>query len=236
MTRVIAVLPALDEADALPVALDGAPEWLEVVVVDNGSADATAAVAADLGARVVAEPRRGYGAAVQRGLAAADGADVIVILDADGTFAWPDLERLLAPLRDDRADVVFGRRAPHRREPGAMPWHVAVANAVLARVCGRIAGVPLHDIGPFKALRGDVVALIGARDQTYGWPLEFALSAARGGLRIREVDVAYRVRAGVSKVTGRPWPTVKTAGRMLWVLARHASAANRRSARTTTAR
>lgn len=224
MARVTAVMPALNEADALPVALDGAPDWLDVVVVDNGSTDATGAVAASLGVRVVHEPRRGYGAAVQRGLAAADGATYIVILDADGTFAWADLDRLLAPLRTGRADVVFGRRVPQRRQPGAMPWHVAAANAVLARVCGRIAGVRLHDIGPFKALRGDVVATIGARDQTYGWPLEFALSAARAGLRIHEVDVAYRVRAGVSKVTGRPWPTVKTAGRMLWVLARHAHA------------
>lgn len=236
MALVTAVMPALDEADALPVALDGAPDWLDIVVVDNGSTDATATVAADLGARVVSEPRRGYGAAVQRGLAAAARAELIVILDADGTFAWSDLDRLLAPLRAGHADVVFGRRIPRRREQGAMPWHVALANAVLAWVCGRLAGVPLHDIGPFKALRGDVVATIDARDQTYGWPLEFALSAARGGLRIREVDVAYRVRAGVSKVTGRPWPTAKTAGRMLWVLARHASAGTRRSAGTTSAR
>lgn len=222
MVRVAAVLPALNEADALPAALDGAPGWLDVVVVDNGSDDGTAAVGAALGARVVREPRRGYGAAVQRGLDAARGAAYIVILDADGTFAWQDLDRLLAPLRDGRADVVLGRRVPSRREPGAMPWHVAVANAVLARLVGLVAGVRLHDVGPFKAVRGDVVATIGARDETYGWPLEFALSAARSGLRIREVDVAYRVRAGVSKVTGRPWPTVKTAARMSWVLVRHA--------------
>jgi len=227
MSEVVAVLPALNEADALPEALAGAPAWLDVVVVDNASTDDTAAVAAALGARVVHEPFRGYGAAVQRGLAAADGATYIAILDADATFDWVDLDTMLAPLRAGRADVVFGRRVPGRREPGAMPWHVGVANAVLARVCGRIAGTDLHDIGPFKAVRGDVVAAIGACDRTYGWPLEFALRAAHAGLRLWEVDVAYRVRAGVSKVTGRPWPTVKTAAKMLWVLLRHAVALRR---------
>lgn len=228
MGEVVVVLPALNEADALPEALDGAPGWLDIVVVDNASTDDTAAVAAAVGARVAHEPFRGYGAAVQRGLAAADGATYIAILDADATFDWGDLDAMLAPLRAGRADVVFGRRVRERREPGAMPWHVGVANAVLARVCGRIAGADLHDIGPFKALRGDVVAAVGARDRTYGWPLEFALGAADAGLRLEEVEVAYRVRAGVSKVTGRTWPTVKTAVKMLWVLLRHAGALRRR--------
>lgn len=228
MVHVVAVLPALNEADALPVALAGVPAWLDVVVVDNASTDGTADVAEQLGARVVREPFRGYGAAVQRGLAAATDAELIVIIDADGTFDWADLEPLLAPLRQGRADVVFGRRVAQRRAPGAMPWHVAVANAVLARVCGQLAGTALHDIGPFKALRGDVVDTIDARDRTYGWPLEFALRAARAGLRLEEVDVAYRVRAGVSKVTGRPWPTVKTAAKMLWVLAVSSARSTRR--------
>lgn len=235
MSKVVAVLPALNEADALPEALAGAPAWLDVVVVDNASTDDTAAVAAALGARVVHEPFRGYGAAVQRGLAAADGAAYIAILDADATFDWVDLEALLAPLRAGRADVVFGRRVPARREPGAMPWHVSLANVVLARMCGRIAGTDLHDIGPFKALRGDVVAGLDACDRTYGWPLEFALRAAHAGLRLEEVDVAYRVRAGVSKVTGRPWPTVKTAAKMLSVLVRQATAIRHGTAASTAA-
>jgi glycosyltransferase involved in cell wall biosynthesis len=206
-----------------------------VVGVDNASTDGTADVAADLGARVVHEPFRGYGAAVQRGLRAAAGATYIAILDADATFDWDDLEALVAPLRAGTADVVFGRRVAARREAGAMPWHVAVANAVLARVCARAAGTTLHDIGPFKAFRGDVVAAVAARDRTYGWPLEFALRAAHAGLQVTEVDVAYRVRAGVSKVTGRPWPTAKTAAKMLWVLARHARRLRRGAAVATPA-
>lgn len=230
MTRVVAVLPALNEADALPVALDGAPGWLEIVVVDNRSTDGTAQVARDLGAQVVTEPFRGYGAAVQRGLAAAAGADIVMVLDADGTFDWDDIGPLLAPLRAGTADVVLGRRARRYRERGAMPWHVAVANAVLGRVCGLTAGVAMHDVAPFRAMRGDVVDVVGASDRTYGWPLEFVLRAGRAGLRIREVEVGYRVRAGVSKVTGRPWPTVKAGVRMLWVLARHVTDRPQRSA------
>lgn len=224
MTRVVAVLPALDEADALPVALDGAPAWLEIVVVDNDSRDGTAGIARQLGARVVHEPFRGYGAAVQRGLRAASGADIVVVLDADGTFQWDDLPALIQPLRAGTADVVLGRRVASRREPGAMLWHVAVANAVLGWMCGLIARVRVHDLAPFRAMRGDVVVTIGAVDRTYGWPLEFVLRAARAGLRIREVDVAYRVRAGVSKVTGRPGPTLEAAVRMLGVLWHHAGA------------
>lgn len=224
MTRVVAVLPALDEADALPAALDGAPVWLEIVVVDNDSRDGTAEVARRLGARVVHEPFRGYGAAVQRGLQAASGADIVVVLDADATFDWDDLPALLEPLHTGTADVVLGRRIARRREPGAMLWHVAVANAVLGWLCGLIARVRLHDLAPFRAIRGDVIATIGAVDRTYGWPLEFVLRAARADLRICEVDVAYRVRAGVSKVTGRPGPTLKAAVRMLGVLWRHMTA------------
>lgn len=221
MADLAVVMPALDEAAALPVALDGLPDAAVAIVVDNASTDDTASVAEALGAHVVVEPFRGYGAAVQRGLHAAAGTDLIVVIDADGTFDWRDLDRLLAPLRSGRADVVVGNRAARLRERGAMPWHVAIATTVLGWVCGVAVGVTLHDVAPFRAMRGDVVERVDARDRTYGWPLEFVLRAARAGLRIEEVDVAYRVRVGVSKVTGRPWPTVKTAAKMALVLARH---------------
>lgn len=219
--EVAVVLPALNEADALPLAVDGAPLDVDLIVVDNASTDDTAEVAAALGARVAHEPFRGYGAAVQRGLGAARAASYVVVVDADGTFDWADLDALLVPLRSGRADVVVGHRVPSRRSAGAMPWHVAVAARVLGWVCGVAAGVRLHDVAPFRALRTDVVPVIAATDRTYGWPLEFVLRSARAGLRIEEVAVAYRVRAGRSKVTGRPWPTVKTAAKMLWVLAGH---------------
>jgi hypothetical protein len=234
MGEVVAVLPALNEADALPEALAGAPAWLDVVVVDNASTDDTAAVAAALGARVVHEPFRGYGAAVQRGLAAADGAAYITILDADATFDWADLEALLAPLRVGGADVVFGRRVPARREPRAMPWQSA-SRTPCRRACA--AGSPAPTCTTSGPSRHCAVtwspASTPATARTAGPGVR--VRAAHACLRLEEVDVAYRVCAGVSKVSGRPWPTVKTAAKMLSVLVRQATAIRHGTAASTAA-
>lgn len=221
--RVCVVMPALNEADALPAALAGRPDDVRVVVVDNGSTDGTADVARRLGVEVVTEARRGFGAACRRGLDAAVGSDVVVFMDADASLDWRDLDSVAGPVLTGSADLVLGRRVAERREPGAMPWHVAAANVVLGRLCGLLAGVAVADIGPYRAVRRDALLALDVRDRTYGWPLEMVLRAGRAGLRVGEVAVAYRVRAGTSKVTGRPWPTAKAAARMAWVLLRCAA-------------
>lgn len=213
-------MPALDEADALPAALAGRPPGVRVVVVDNGSADATAAVASSLGVEVVSEPRRGFGAACRRGLDAAEGSEVVVYMDADATLSWDDLEAVAGPVVRGEADLVLGARVRARREPGAMAWHVAAANRLLGELCGLLAGVRLTDLAPYRAVRRDALLDLGLVDRTYGWPLEMVLRAGRAGLRVRQVPVAYRVRAGTSKVTGRPWPTAKAAARMAAVCVR----------------
>lgn len=218
LERLCAVLPALDEADALPSALVGRPEGLRVLVVDNGSTDATARVAASLGCEVVAEPSRGYGAACLRGVTAAAPAEVVVLLDADASLDWADLAAVAGPVLRGGADLVLGRRVPALREPGAMTWHVALANAVLGRLCGLLAGVRVHDVGPYRAARREALLGLGIADRTYGWPLEMVLRAGRDGWRVIEVPVRYRRRVGTSKVTGRAWPTVKAATRMARVL------------------
>jgi glycosyltransferase involved in cell wall biosynthesis len=224
VNRVCAILPALNEADALHEVLASRPSGLRVIVVDNGSTDATAEVARAGGAEVVTEPRRGFGAACWRGVQAAQGAEVVVFLDADGSLSWHDLDRVVGPVLDGRADLVLGDRARRRRTPGAMPWHAIVANRVLAALCGLLAGSRLHDLGPYRAIRRDVLLELGVRDRTYGWPLEMMLRAARSGLRIAEVPVAYGPRlGGRSKVSGRLWPTVRTGAKMAWVLVRHAA-------------
>lgn len=223
LARLCAVLPALDEADALPAALAGRPAGLRVLVVDNGSTDGTAEVAAALGAEVVREPVRGFGSACWRGAVAAEGAEVLVFLDADASLDWSDLTAVARPVLQGGADLVLGARRRDLRARGSMSWHVSLANGVLARLCGVLAGVRVTDIGPYRAVRRDALLALGMRDRTYGWPLEMVLRAGRAGWRVAEVPVAYRPRVGTSKVTGRPWPTVKATVRMARVLVRHAA-------------
>lgn len=226
--QVCAILPALNEAEALPGVLAARPPGLAVIVVDNGSTDDTAEVARRGGATVVHEPRRGFGSACLAGLRAADNYDVVVYLDADGSLSWEDFDRVSAPVIDGVADLMLGARTKATREPGSMPWHAVIANALLGRLCGRLAGRRLHDIGPYRAIRRDTLLALGMRDRSYGWPLEMILRASRSGLRVEEVPVTYRVRAGGrSKVSGRPWPTIKTGAKMTWVLLRHAATLRR---------
>jgi glycosyltransferase involved in cell wall biosynthesis len=222
--KVCVLMPALDEADALPSALAGRPAGVEVVVIDNGSTDGTGAVAEALGARVICEPRRGFGAACVAGLCAAEGADIVVYMDADATLSWADLPAVLAPLIDRDADLVLGRRVRALRQRGAMRWHVAVANGLLGWLCSRSSGVRIHDISPYRAMRRTTLLDLDLADRSYGWPLEMVLRAGRAGLRVTEVPVVYRTRVGTSKVTGRLWPTVRATIRMARVLAQHARA------------
>lgn len=222
--RVTVVMPALDESDALPGALAGAPLTdpdVRIVVVDNGSRDSTADVARRLGVEVVVEPRRGFGSACWTGALAAEGSEVVAFMDADATLTWTDLAAVVEPVLRGEADLVLGRRVRRLRERGAMPWHVGLANAVLGRLCGRLAGVDVHDISPLRAINRQTLLTLGLVDRTYGWPLEMVLRAGRHDLRVTEVDVTYRVRHGTSKVTGRPWATLKATARMTAVLLRH---------------
>ena len=222
LSRVCVVLPALDEADALPAALAGRPLEPRYLVVDNGSTDGTPDVARRLGAEVVPEPRRGFGQACWTGAQAAAGSCVVVFMDADATCDWRDLTAVAGPVLAGEADLVLGHRPRHLRRPGAMAWHVAAANRTLAWLCGRLAGTEVHDIGPFRAIRRDALLRLRLRDRTYGWPLEMVLGAGRAGLRVAGVPVRYRPRAGPSRVTGKPWPTIKAAAPMPRVLLRHA--------------
>jgi glycosyl transferase family 2 len=224
-SRLVVILPALDEADALPSALAGRPCDVPVVVVDNGSTDATPLVARSLGALVVSEPRRGFGSACARGVEAAAGADVVAFMDADASCDWTDLPLVSGPVLAGELDLVLGRRVRKLREPKAMPRHVALANGLLGLACaGGDAGnrARLHDCGPFRAIRRDALLELGMCELGYGWPLEMVLRARRAGLRIGEVPVHYRRRVGTSKVTGSVGGTVRATCRMSMVLGRFA--------------
>ncbi|RAG87509.1 hypothetical protein DN069_01360 [Streptacidiphilus pinicola] len=193
------VLPCLDEARALPWVLGRVPRGVRPIVVDNGSTDGSAELAASLGATVVREARRGFGAACHAGLLAAR-APYVAFCDCDASLDPAELPRLLAPLATGHAELVLGRRVPSGR--GAWPAHARLANAELARRLRARTGAPLHDLGPMRIAPRERLLALGLGDRRSGYPLEMVLAAAAAGMRLAEVPVGYRPRAGRSKVTG----------------------------------
>lgn len=209
------VLPCLDEAAALPGVLAGLPLGYRAIVADNGSTDATARVAAAHGAFVVTEPRRGYGSAVQAGLALAE-AELVAVLDGDGSLDPAALPAMAALLERTGADMVVGRRVPRGR--GAWPWHARAGNAVLAALLRR-RGLAVHDIAPIRVARRDRLRELGVSHPASGYPLELLLRAAAAGWLVHEVDVDYRPRAGGrSKVSGSLRGTIRAVRDMAGVL------------------
>jgi len=186
------------------------PAGFNAIVVDNGSTDATAAIAGELGALVVSEPIRGFGSACAAGLAAAT-ADVVSFMDCDASLDPSALPLLAGFVERDEADLVLGSRVAR---PGAWPIHARLANKVLAADVRRRTGIEIRDLGPMRAAkRADLVAL-QVQDRRSGWPLEMVLRAASRGWRIKDIPVEYAERTGRSKVTGTLRGTVHAVGDM----------------------
>jgi glycosyltransferase involved in cell wall biosynthesis len=192
------VLPVLDEADSLPWVLSRVPEGFNAIVVDNGSTDGSSQIARSLGAEVVFQSRRGFGAACWKGLTTS-ASEMVCFMDCDGSLDPRTLVDIVHPLRTGTADLVLGAR---RADPGAWPRHARLANRCLTFELQRRSGIELADIGPMRAARRDDLFKLQLRDRRSGWPLEMVLRAIQSGWRILEVPVAYRKRAGRSKVTG----------------------------------
>ncbi|WP_340556372.1 glycosyltransferase family 2 protein [Streptomyces sp. GSL17-111] len=193
------VLPCLDEAAALPWVLGRVPQGWTAIVVDNGSTDGSAEIARELGARVVREPKRGFGAACDAGLREAE-TDIVAFCDCDGSLDPAAVEAVAGSVRAGEADLVLARREPTAR--GAWPLHARMGNRALARMVRRRTGVPLHDLGPLRAARREGLLRLGISDRRSGYPLEMVMRAVRAGWRIQETSVAYQPRTGRSKVTG----------------------------------
>ena len=211
------VIPVLNEAAALPRLLGAMPAGYRPIVVDNASTDGSGAVAAALGARVVSEPVRGFGAACWAGLvAAAPDYGVVCFMVVDGSLDPGQHPSVAGPVLDGTADLVLGARRPVGR--GAWPVHARAANAVLAREVRRRTGCRVDDIGPMRAAARDRLLALGLRDRRFGWPLEMVVRAAADGWRITEVPVRYAPRTGRSKVTGTLRGTVRTMRDMAAVL------------------
>ncbi|MFF4158637.1 glycosyltransferase family 2 protein [Streptomyces sp. NPDC001678] len=222
--RVDVVLPCLDEAAALPWVLARIPDGWRAIVVDNGSTDGSAALARSLGATVVHERRRGFGAACHAGLRAAD-ADLVCFCDCDASLDPGLLPGLVAAVRDGSADLVLGRRRPQGR--GAWPLHARLGNLALAHMLRRRTGLALRDLGPMRAARREPLLALGLTDRRSGYPLEMVVRAGDAGWRVRETDVPYRPRTGESKVTGTwrgTWCAVRDMRAVLWAPAARTAA------------
>jgi glycosyltransferase involved in cell wall biosynthesis len=210
------ILPVLDEAVALPGVLASLPAGYSPLVVDNGSSDGSGEIARSLGARVVVEPRRGFGAACFAGLSAAR-SEVVCFMDCDGSLDPHELDGVADPILLGSLDLCLGARVSVAQ--GAWPWHARLANRALALELRRRCGVRLSDLGPMRAARRSALLALGLRDRGFGWPLEMVLRAAAAGWRIGEVPVSYGPRdGGRSKVSGSllgTWRAVHDMGALL---------------------
>ncbi len=217
--RVSVVIPTHNEAQSIGLVLADLPAELvtEVLVVDSNSTDGTPEIAAKMGARVLHEPRRGYGRACLTGLANTQNPDVVVFLDGDYSDRPAELPILLAPIIEGRADITLGSRLAGKSNPGALPWHQSFGNRLAAGLIRLLYGVKISDLGPFRAGRADVLRGLELRENTYGWAVEMIVKGAIAGFRIVEVPVSYYPRIGTSKISG----TVKgTVGAAWFILSR----------------
>ena len=202
--RVSVIIPTHNEAQAIALVLADLPSDLvtEVIVVDSNSGDGTPEIAARSGARVLQEPRRGYGQACLTGLANATSPDIVVFLDGDYSDRPSELPILLGPIIQGHADITLGSRLRQKRIPGALPWHQAFGNRLAAGLIRLLYGLKLSDLGPFRAARADVLRAIALEETTYGWAVEMILKGAIAGYRVAEVPVSCYPRIGKSKISG----------------------------------
>jgi len=221
--RVSVIIPTHNEAQAIGRVLADLPSDLttEVIVVDSNSQDGTTEIAASMGARVVQEPRRGYGRACLTGLTMASSPDVVVFLDGDYSDRPSELPILLAPITEGRADITLGSRLQKQHHAGALPWHQVLGNRLAAGMIRLLYGLNITDLGPFRAGRAEVIRALALEETTYGWAVEIILKGALAGFRVVEVPVSYYPRIGKSKIGGTLKGTVGAAWFIVSLIVRY---------------
>ena len=215
------VIPALDEESAIGPLLDAVDRRIvrDILVGDNGSRDGTADVARSRGAKVITVEERGYGAACAGALTLLPpDTDIVLFMDADGSDDPSEIPLLLEPIEKDTADLVIGSRALGTVEPGALTPQQRFGNWLATRLIARVYGHRYTDLGPFRAIRRDLLDRIAMRDRRYGWTVEMQVRALQLGGRVAEVPVKYRRRVGKSKISGTFMGVVKAGWWILYTI------------------
>ncbi len=234
MKTISVVIPALNEENAIAKVITDIPKTVctfdghtgaivqEIIVVDNGSTDDTAAIAEQNGARVVAEPRKGYGYACLAGIAALEATppDIVVFLDGDYSDYPADLPRLLEPIFEGRAVLVIGARKAYNARDALLP-QARFGNWLACLLIRRFYGAHYTDLGPFRAIRYSQLLALDMQDKTFGWTIEMQLKAAKLSIPACEVPVRYRKRIGTSKITGTLTGSIKAGYKILTTLFYH---------------
>lgn len=221
--RISVIIPALNEMQSIGFVIGDIPRDLatDIIVVDNGSTDATAEVARQTGARVVAERQRGYGAACLAGIAAAAQPDIIAFLDGDYSDYPEELRQLVAPILAGKADLVIGSRMAGSDARRILPPQAYWGNRLATFLLRLLYGYRFTDLGPFRAIRAESLKALAMCDRNFGWTIEMQIKAVQRGLRIREIPVNYRTRIGASKISGTLTGSIQAGLKILYTIARY---------------
>ena len=220
VSRISIIIPAYNEESSIGLVLDALPQEKlhEIIVVDNGSTDATARVAQEHGARVVKEPRKGYGSACLKGIDELDAPDIVVFIDGDFSDFPEEIVLLIRPIETGEKDFVLGSRMILPKSQSALLPQARYGNRLAVFLIKLFFKHEFTDLGPFRAIRYSSLMSIGMKDIDFGWTVEMQIKAVRNGLRIQEVPVNYRKRVGISKISGTVLGTFRAGTKIIYTI------------------
>ena len=220
VSRISIIIPAYNEESSIGLVLDALPQEKlhEIIVVDNGSTDATARVAQEHGARVVKEPRKGYGSACLKGIDELDAPDIVVFIDGDFSDFPEEIVFLIRPIETGEKDFVLGSRMILPKSQSALLPQARYGNRLAVFLIKLFFKHEFTDLGPFRAIRYSSLMSIGMKDIDFGWTVEMQIKAVRNGLRIQEVPVNYRKRVGISKISGTVLGTFRAGTKIIYTI------------------
>ena len=220
VSRISIIIPAYNEESSIGLVLDALPQEKihEIIVVDNGSTDATARVAQEHGARVVKEPKKGYGSACRKGIDELDAPDIVVFIDGDFSDFPEEIVLLIGPIEAGEKDFVLGSRMIFPKSQLALLPQARYGNRLAILLIKLFFKYEFTDLGPFRAIRYSSLISLGMQDRDFGWTVEMQIKALRNGLRIHEVPVNYRKRVGISKITGTLSGAIRAGTKIIYTI------------------